>query len=666
MSERLRRAARRSAVGCCLAAAAVTANLSAAQEANPKRSAADFQTLFGAEGEATLRALSAGKATECTAAVAQCATRLSAQSEKLLAAWKSEQGEESEPSASPEVAKPAKRTSTARGLNAQQRDELAALVQAAATWQLVQVIQSAPEVERAAIAGEFLDSPKFARALALVVEPSREDPAKVLRVARVLMADRHEALAQFPELAAAVSVVHDAPVMVQVNENIAQGCGPVPTFDYFATNQRKSNFGIKGLAPEVLIFVVDVAASIDELAWASKTFGGHPSVGALYDQVEYDFDHLEKGRPKKVTVAGWSLVNVMRFGGVCADQAHFAVTIGKAIGVPCAYTSATDGVLSHAWVGFVAKTRGGPSWQETGRFGGYASVEGFIQDPQTGLQVSNTQMPMLVRYGAEPEAARLASAALRIAAAKLIGNRTVPPTGAATSPAPDAATSPAPDAAAPSPSRDQGVDSALALLRIAVQACMTDARSWELIGRAAASGAMTREQKEQWSADILELCGASYPEFAWRTISPMISSISDITERQKALDAALTIFRDRGDLAGQILLQQAALYTVQGNASGAGHCYEMILNRYFDDGPFAIVALEEASALLAAQNNSEGNILLHERAFRVMEAPKSISPQFARQSNWWRTGVRLAEAYRLAGRERDAAFVEQRIIDVTK
>ena len=472
----------------------------------------------------------------------------------------------------------------------------------------------------------------------------------MLRVARLLIVERSEIVERLPELAAAIAVVDDAPVVMQINENLAQGCGPLPTFDHFVANEKKMLFGLKNIAPELLIYMVDVAAAQIEMDWALRTYAGNRAVGELYDKIEYDFDHLEKGRQKKVSVAGWNLQNILRYGGVCADQAYFASTVGKSIGVPCVFTTATDGVLSHAWIGFVGKSGNRPMWIEVGRYGGYQSVEGFIRDPQTGNLISNTQMPMLLTYGMEPLSDRLSSAGLRIAASRLLR-------GSVDSKA---------DPKVATPPSAETIEQVLALIHVAVEACLTDARSWEVVALAAKSGAMTTQQKQQWSADILTLCGDSYPEFAWRTISPMINSISDIERRQEALDSALAIFNSRGDLAGQILLQQATLYKSQGDPLAAGRCYETILNRYANDGPFAIVALQEASKLLAEKNDAFANVTLHERAFGIMEVPIEISPRFARQSNWYRSGVMLAQALRIVGRSNDALLLEQRMSDVMK
>ncbi|MSR28592.1 MAG: hypothetical protein EXS03_03325 [Phycisphaerales bacterium] len=594
--------------------------------------------LLGANGLSTMRGVADGSITG-TAALGSLSKAFSDSTNELLGALSGPT-----PATGAKHTKPAPRSSrTAKAAKQREfslrlRESFDRVVPDAAAWQLCRLVTSAVPAEQGAVAGEFLAHPEFARTLALVAEPDAEEAAKVVRIARALMAQRSEAVERFPELAAAVSVVLDVPVVMAVNENVARGCDPIVVFDHFVASEWRMFFGLRGIAPELLIYLVDVAATPDELAWALSQFAGHPAVGELYDKVEYDFDHLEKGQPKKVNEAGWNLRNILKFGGICADQAYFATTVGKAIGVPCAYTAATDGVLSHAWIGFVAKSGRHPQWTETGRFGAYQGVEGLTRDPQTQRQVSNTQMPMLVQYGIEPSGDRAYAAALRIAARKLCGD-------------PKAKTPPAP----------QAIAQALELAGLAVRACITDPRSWSVVALAAQSGAMTTEQKQLWATDIVDLCGESYPEYALRTIAPMIESITDPGERHQALDGAFKLFQSRGDLAGQILMQQAALFEAETNLAAAGRCYETVLERYPNDGPFAISALKAASAILGTTNNVMANVTLHDRAFRSMEVPEGISPQFARQSNWFRSGVMLAAALRLAGRDRDALLLEQRM-----
>lgn len=593
--------------------------------------------VFGTEGEQVLLAISSGSSSGAEA-LAKLDAALAASTDSLL--------KELEGASTADGDKPESPKKNGRGARAAKQQEVSAkikvalgdLEQRATAWQLGRLLSAVVPSEQVSVSSEFLGHPAFARALALVVELGADDPAKVVRVSRALMAQRPQLVDHLPELAAAVAVVLDVPMVLPVNENLAHGCDPIVVLDHFATNERRMFFGLRGIAPELLIHLVDVATSPADLAWAVQQFAGHPAVGELYDRIDYDFDYLEKGREKRVTKAGWNLRNILEYGGICADQAYFAVTVGKAIGVPCVYTTATDGVLSHAWVGFVASSRTRPQWAEIGRFGTYQAVEGMIRDPQTMRQVSNTQMPMLVQYGIEPASDRGYAAALRISARRLLGasGSKVPVTA-------------------------ETVKQVLELTRLAVRACATDPRSWALVAAAADTGAMTTEQKQQWASDIIDLCGDNYPEFALRTISPMIETITDPVERHAALDGAYEIFQSRGDLAGQLLIAQGALFELEGDLAAAGRCYETILNRYANDGPFAITALAKASAILGAANNASANVTLHDRAFRAMEVPEGISPQFAKQSNWYRSGVMLAQALRIAGRERDAALLEQRM-----
>jgi hypothetical protein len=587
----------------------------------------DPAALFGQECAEAFEAVGAGSKTgaDANAAVSDALQRAT---EALLAEIAPAPAPEENESGRARTKPPRlSRSVKAKALTTKLKDLLNTLTQDAAAWQLSRLITSVVASEQPAVASEFLAHPRFAKTLALVVEPESEEPARVVRLARSLMAQRSAQVERYPELAAAVAVVLDVPLIVQVNENAAHGADPLAVFDHFVANERRMFFGLRGIAPELLVYVVDVAASPDELAWATTQFAGHPAVGDLYDRVEYDFDYLEKGGQKRVTAAGWNLRNILRFGGICADQAYFATTVGKAIGV-----------LSHAWIGYVASAGRAPRWAETGRFGAYQGVEGMIRDPQSLQGVSNTQMPMLVQFGIEPAQDRAYAAALRIAARRLLGD---PKSVTAADPL--------------------TVSHALDLTRLAVRACVTDPRSWALVPLAARTGAMTTDQMRTWSSDILELCGESYPEYALRTIAPMIDAIPDPVQRHAALDGALEIFSGRGDLSGQILLKQADLYERDGDLAAAGRCYEAILSRYANDGPFAITALQRASAILGTVNDVSGNVTLHDRAFRSMEVPEGIAPQFARQSNWYRSGLQLAQALRIAGRERDAQLLEQRM-----
>ncbi|MBM4101762.1 MAG: hypothetical protein FJ256_05815 [Phycisphaerae bacterium] len=611
-------------VTAIVAALSVSASGPPVRGAAPPASALDC---FGEAGEQRIVRLAGGSG-QADEELKNAREELVKIAAELVAASKPPQGsDDKQPNEKGKSGSSSKRGSALASL----RPKLEALTQSAATVRIMQLVGAAPDTERMDVAQEYLTHAAFARALALIVDPSSEDAGKVQRVARLLMQERSDAVDAAPELAAAVSVVYDAPVVAQVNENLVSGSGALPVFDHLCRNERSLIFGIKDVPSEAWVFVVDVAAPEAEMQWAVQQFAKQQDIGALYDRVEYDNDHLEKGTPKKVTQAGWNLPNILKHGGVCADQAYFCATVSKSLGAPAAVTVGRDGSLSHAWIGYAMRGRGGPMWAEWGRFGGYVGVEGMILHPQTGKSVSSTLMPMLTEYGRTPAADRRLVAGLRIAAAET-----------------------------------KSVDDALELARIGLQIGVTDSRTWDVVARAAAGGKMSDAQKTQWSDDVITLCIDSYPEFAWRMIEPMITSIPDAQERLRVLDRFAGVFSARGDIVGQILMQEARLLETAGDFAAAGRCYDRIISNHANDGPFAFDAALAGAKILRSQGNMMGLIQFVQRAYRNMEPPDGISPIFARQTNWYRCGSMLVDALRAAGQNQQADLIRNQMDSVMK
>ena len=245
-------------------------------------------------------------------------------------------------------------------------------------------------------------NPRVARALVFTIKPDEEKVNDVYLMFDQLRAVHGPILDQYAQLAAAISVVHEDRLVRRINENRATSPDPLALFEYFMKNQKKLYFGVQDVPAELLIYVVDATSSIPELQWALQRYAGHRNVGSLFFDVEYDFDHLEDGDAKKVTKAGWSLPNILKFGGVCADQAYFAVTVGKAIGVPTTYTTGKSSEVGHAWVGFLqAENRrgGGALWNfDSGRYEAYQGVRGIVQDPQTRKSIPDSYVALLADF----------------------------------------------------------------------------------------------------------------------------------------------------------------------------------------------------------------------------------------------------------------------------
>jgi len=225
---------------------------------------------------------------------------------------------------------------------------------------------------------------ELAKTLAFLVSDS-DKPVGVYGVLKRLIDACGDKPGVWPTLTAALCVVHDSPMERKINENTAIADDPVKLFDFYSANESRMLFGIRVVPAELLIYVVDSTAKIDEMKWALAAYRGDTAVGKHFFDVPYDHEHLRTHRPKRISSAGFTLMNIRQFGGICADQAYFASTIGKAIGVPTAYVSGQSGEVSHAWVGFLQRkgTRDAGWNFDIGRYEAYQGIRGVISDPQT-------------------------------------------------------------------------------------------------------------------------------------------------------------------------------------------------------------------------------------------------------------------------------------------
>ena len=87
-------------------------------------------------------------------------------------------------------------------------------------------------------------------------------------------------------------------------------------FDFYYGHEKQMLYGLKEMPVELLIYVVDNTATVDEMEWAAAKYAGTANVGGLFFTIKYDFAYLEGKSPKKLDVAGFSLTNILKCGGV--------------------------------------------------------------------------------------------------------------------------------------------------------------------------------------------------------------------------------------------------------------------------------------------------------------------------------------------------------------
>jgi hypothetical protein len=511
---------------------------------------------------------------------------------------------------------------------------------------LIRVVEASDDPGRLGRFEYLLAHEPLGEAMAFLIKPDYDDPAEVFAVFDRLYAARRSKVADYPELTAAICVVHDKPMTRQINENSVASIDPVLIFDYFSRNEGKMLFGMRGVPAELLVFVVDTTANLDEMAWALERYAGDQMVGRRFFDISYDYDHFRKGDPKKVTEMGFNLPNIKQYGGVCADQAYFAMTVGKSIGVPTTYNRGWGSTTGHAWVGFLQASRKGGAWWnfDVGRYREYQGVRGWVLDPQTREQIPDSYVSVLADFVQAKKLDRQFAAAATDAARRLslveLSKRELRP--------------PSPTGEALEPIRRAVVADELALLEAGLRACPGYADAWFTVRWLAEIDQLSDSDKMRWAAALDRLCGDAYPDFLFTLLDSMIETVDDVESQNRLWEMAFQRFRKRHDLAAEVRMRQAAMWLEHGEPMRAGKCYEDVIMRYADAGPFVIKALLGAEKILRDARNGRAILRMYDNAWSRIKQPDDISGPFARQSNWYRIGSLLADRLDEAGNRVEA------------
>lgn len=517
---------------------------------------------------------------------------------------------------------------------------------------LIRQLQSVPNKDRRLELLTFLRAnDNLARTLVFLINPN-QDPSTVYSLLDRLRQKRADQLDKFASLTAAICVVHDRPLERQINENEVRAPDALAIFDFYSRNESRMFFGLKGVPAELLIFVVDTTAQIDEMNWALDNYARDPKVGARFFDIKYDYEHYRRGTPKRITVEGFNLPNLQRFGGVCADQAYFAMSVGKSIGVPTAYAHGAAANVSHAWIGFLQATNREGWWNfDVGRYEAYRGLRGIVLDPQLRERIPDSFVSLLAEMIGTKPADRHTTVALTDAASRLMDGES-----SGFDPAP-----PTISTGILARPRKADLVSELDLLELAVKQNPADRWCWLHIRELAKSGRLSLDQKKKWSEVLQRLCGGKYPDFTVALLTPMIQTVDDVKEQNKLWNAAFEMFKSRSDLAATIRMSQAAMWEKHNDVNAAGRCYEDVIERYANSGPFVISALEKAEKALRDSNRANMIPLLYEQTWMKINRPKEMAAPFMTQSNWFRVGDLFASKLDEIGETRKADAVRDMI-----
>ncbi len=527
---------------------------------------------------------------------------------------------------------------------------------AAAAMRMVHQLGQVPAQRREALLPYLRANPRLASTLALAVAPDRQAPAGVYELLDRLRQRHGARLNTYANLATAICIVHDRELRVQVNENSATAADPVALFEYYVRHESRMALGLRNVPPQLLMYVVDTTATVEELTWALGRYQDDREVGRRYFEVRYDFNHLRRGTPKRVTVEGFNLPNILEYGGVCADQAYFAVNVGKAMGIPTAYTVGRGADLGHAWVGYFQVRGRQARWNfDVGRYREFQDIRGVVRHPQYREWIPDAFVSLQAEMLGTSREARQGSIALADAAARILQWQRQ---GLEPPPAPQRIRR----ADLLSRPRSAEVGSALSLLEAAVNQNPANKRAWLIVRHLAEEGELSTAQLQRWAGTLERFCGRDYPDFAANILIPMVRSIPDVARQNAMWERVYNFFRQRPDIAAEIRFAQARMWEEADQPWRAGRAYEDILANFPNSGPFVLEALERSEQTLRRLEQPQRIPTLYGQTWQRIRRPTPTA--YTNVSNWYRVGERYAEVLEEFGNRRQAQEIRSRLAEV--
>jgi hypothetical protein len=232
----------------------------------------------------------------------------------------------------------------------------------------------------------------------------KEALKNLLRLAEANAGDLHE----YATLGVAYSLVFDQPFPENwPHSQVDHAAVPIGDLDvvkrfqfYVQSNRdKKLDLDLTQLSFENLKYLVDSEVKLSELAYAQKNRISYSTFADAYFSIQYATARISD----VASVYNWpypsyTLADIETNGGICIDQAYYAVTLGKGRGIPTIlfFGLGMDG--AHAWFGYLSNSG---KWElDCGRYENQAFPKGYAVDPQTWRPIDDSVLENLFKNGA--------------------------------------------------------------------------------------------------------------------------------------------------------------------------------------------------------------------------------------------------------------------------
>jgi hypothetical protein len=232
----------------------------------------------------------------------------------------------------------------------------------------------------------ILGSGQRLHSLVELVDPV-DKPGECFRIIGQLRKHDPDGAVEYYDLVLAIAVVmdqrSDGRMHGQMGRNLLPAeKDPAKVYDYFKAlySSSVSKIEYAKLGASELVFVV-VPAPMGEWEWARDHVDG--SLGGWdkkYSDIEYDHSRLNGSRFSWDS-GTYILRDIEKLGGICVDQAYYAVLTARAHGIPALYFHGSGKSANHAWFAYM---KGQGDWVlDVGRYQGDSYTTGYAVHPQT-------------------------------------------------------------------------------------------------------------------------------------------------------------------------------------------------------------------------------------------------------------------------------------------
>jgi hypothetical protein len=416
------------------------------------------------------------------------------------------------------------------------------------------------------------------------LSPYYDDLGAAMAVMNIIRQDDPELAVRYAHLAIALALVWDTENAIIGSRyrciwglkasQFLPTLRPLEVFRYFTDKKRERKFAfrIADLVWPLLIHLVDFDVTETEAVWAMERMAKFKKrVGSIYSMVPYDYQKLNS-RQSKLADRYYTLANLLHYGGVCGDQAHFCSRVAKCFGIPAFKASGLSryGGQGHAFACYFIAKKGRPILASTGRYFHDFYYTGDVFDPQTRtLVLDRTVALMLDGATLSYDKYMLSQMLVRIAIKEY----------------------------------DDHPDISLVLTKKALTENWFCDPGWRLLMRHVKDGRMPPKEAVRWSNNMMKYV-KDHPDLTHDCFGTFLSCIpkEETKKRQGFYKQALRLYDERPDLQITLNLRRGLELVEAGEESEATLVFLSTAAEHGKQGRILLPVVEQGVKLVKARN----------------------------------------------------------------